>query len=334
MVAKRINRYCKKGGVFLLLPLFLYGSGAISLDLTATDNINLLNIKEPGIVFSIMPAYDLKSEINLLYNGVFSLVNLIPENLIIENYLGADKTFYLKGTGNKNIISANLYNFYTPYIEIYQMLEFGLSDSLNTYIKDRYLLSPDFNFKYRYFLSDSINDYGEISLGAGLRIPLPYLFFTPYGSIGTRNYNDNSMFLYKLIFDITLPMTGDYAINTIFKYDYIEEPASNILNAYYMDDPFFENENLHQSQKIELTLYHLLRDLRLSISLQGYKKNFFPVNNQTRDDNGFAINIKLTRFIENKTFLSAGFESLNNFSSIDDFDYMKNSIMLDIGLTF
>ncbi|MGB9721854.1 MAG: hypothetical protein ACPL28_10290 [bacterium] len=331
----RIGSFYKKGGVFLLLPFLLYGSGAISLNLTATDNINLLNIREPGLTFSIMPLYDLESDIKLHYNGVFSLVNLIPKNLIIENYLGTDKTFYLKGIGNKNTISANLYHFYTPYIDIYQLLEFGLSDSLNIYLKDRYLLSPDFNLRYRYFLSDSINDYGEISFGAGIRIPLPYLFFAPYGAIGIRHYNDVDFFLYTLILDFTLPLTDNYGINTIFKYDYITEPADiSILNPNYMDDPFFENENLHQSQKIEFILHRLFRDLRLSISFQIYRKDFFPVYNQIRDDNGFAININFTRFIERKIFFSAGFESLSNFSSVNDFDYMKNSVMSGIRLTF
>jgi hypothetical protein len=101
-----------------------------------------------------------------------------------------------------------------------------------------------------------------------------------------------------LIFDFAIPLTGDYSINLSYRHDYIDEPAdSSILNPDYMDDPFFENENLLQSDRIKIAVHRLFTDLKFSISFQGFKKNFFPLYARTRNDNGFTININLTKSV-------------------------------------
>ncbi|MEO0136341.1 MAG: hypothetical protein ABIL40_08400 [candidate division WOR-3 bacterium] len=334
-MAERISRSCTRGGVFLLLPFVVYGAGTLSFNISATDNINMLSLKEPGIVFSLTPIYDFKDHLGFHYDGAFSLINLTPENLIIENYLRMEKTIDFEGIGNKNIIAGKIYSFFPVSFKIYQLFDFGLSDSLNYYIKDRYLFAPDIKFRYRYFLSDSIIDYTEVRLGTGIRFPLPYFFFTPYGAMGMRYINQNLLFLYSLVFDFSFPLTGDFSLSAYLKYDRTGEAEHlSPIALEYADDPFFEYENLHQTQEIQIAMHRLWADTRISGSFMLYKKDFFPAYDQTRADNGFVISINYTKIIERNIALSVGIESVNNYSSINDFDYTKNSGLLNIRLTF
>lgn len=334
-VGRRINSPGIRGGVILLLPFVIYSASTLSLNISATDNINMLNLKTPGIVFGVAPIYDFRDHFGLHYDGAFSLINLIPENLIIENYLKVEKTIDFEGVGNRNFIAGKIYSFFPVSFNIYQLFDFGLSDSLNYYIKDRYLFAPDIRLKYRYFLSDSIIDYTETKIGSGLRIPLPYLFFTPYGAVGMRYLSQDALFLYSLVFDFSFPLTGDFSLGAYIKYDHIgESENSSIITLEYADDPFFEYENLHQAQQMQIVLHRLLGDAKISGSFLIYQKDFFSVSDQTRNDRGFTIDISYTKIIGRDIALSAGFESLNNHSSIDDFDYIRNSLLLNIRLTF
>lgn len=318
----------------MLFPFVIYGAGAVSFNVSATDNINLLSLKKPGIVFSIAPIYDFKEHLGLHYDGAFSLINLIPENLIIENYLKVEKTIDFRGVGNKNVVAGKFYSFFPVSFNIYQLFDFGLSDSLNYYIKDRYLFASDVGLRYRYFLLDSITDYTEIRIGTGTRFPLPYFFFTPYGAFGARYINQNVLFLHTLVFDISFPLTGDFSLGAYIKYDRIGESKNSYIITLEYGDPFFEYENLHQAQEIHIALHRLLRDSKISGSFLIYQKDFFSIYNQTRTDNGFVININYTKIIRRDLSLSAEFESLNNQSSLDDFDYIRNSFLLKIRLTF
>ncbi|MCX7995375.1 MAG: hypothetical protein N3A65_06355 [candidate division WOR-3 bacterium] len=328
----RKNRPCIWGGVFLLLPAFIFGAGALSFNISATDNINMLSLKKLGLVFSVAPIYDFRDHFGLHYDGAFSLINLVPENLIIENYLRVEKIIDFKGFGNKNTITGRIYNFFPISYSIYQMFDFGLTDSLNLYIKDRYLWIPYVKLKYRYFISDSISDYAEARLGTGIRIPLPYFYFTPYAGIGMRYVNQEISFLSTLLVDLTFPLTGDFSAGTYMRYDCAGKTENAVSG--YADDPFFEYENLHQAQEISFALHRIFGDSKITASFSGYKKDFFVVYNQTRQDKGLWIKVDYTKIIGRKTAYSLGLESLHNFSTVSDFDYIKNSILLNIRLTF
>ncbi len=295
----------------------------------------MLSLKEPGVIFSLMPVYDFRDYFGIHYDGALSVINLLPENIIIENYLKLEKSIDFEDLGNRNIIAGKIYSFFPISFPIYQMFDFGLSDSLNYYITDRYLFAPNVKLKYRYFVSDSVTNYTETKIGTAVRIPLPYFFFAPYGAVGMRHFKQDALLSYSLLIDFFFPLTGDFSLGTYVKYDRIgESNDSSIITLEYADDPFFEYENLHQAKEIQIALHRLFKNSKISGFFLIYQKYFFPVYNQTRADNGFIINVNYTKIISRDLALSAEFESLNNHSSVDDFDYIKNSVLLNIRLTF
>lgn len=323
----------------LLLPLSLYSfsTKGVLFSYTVTDNLYLSNIKEHGNITNINPFLHQGNFFDFKYNGNVSVINFETYNLVFENYFELHKRIYLPGVGNKNILYSNLYSFLPFSYEIYRLIEFALGDSLNIYLGNKYLFSPEVKIKYKNFYSDSISDYLEPSIKSSISIPLPYVFFIPGVDAGFKVFENEAFSFYKTSSHFYFPLTFDFSFTLSLTYYYSQYvEAAYPIPVSYADDPFFEQENLNQMLDLKIFLNKLFHNHRsqLSVDLQLFKKEFFEVENQTREDSGLKVNVGFTKIVDKNLSFSLQIESLYNLSSIQDFEYIKNSLESSFGLIF
>lgn len=333
------NKILSTGGVVLLLPLLLYSytNKGLSFSYIATDNVYLYNIKDYGSIIDISPFFQYEGFFSFMYNGNVSLINFNNDNIFLTNNLDLQKKYYFAGVGNKNITYVNLYSFLPVTRDIYTYMEFIFGNSLNIYLADKYLFAPDVNLKYKNFSSDSISDYLEPNIKSSIRIPLPYFFFTPEIGAGMKMYDNETLLFYKILSHLDFPLTFNFSAAVSLGYLHTQHPEDVYpLDVTYADDPFFEQENLSHMSDLTLSVnsIFLKQYSQLNIDVQVFEKEFFEVDDQGRNDNGLKVSVAFTKFIERNLPLSVRFESLFNSSSLDDFDYNKNSLEVNFRLIF
>lgn len=333
------DTFHKGGGVLLLLPLLLYSYNpkGLSISYSSTDNIYLLDIKDRGSITSISPFLSYDNFIDFQYYGNFSVINFDESNLYLDNYIELQKEVYLPGVGNKNIFYFNFYNFFSTSYEIYRLYEVALGDSLNIYFKNNYLLSSGIKLKYKAFPHDSINNYIEPGVNLSIAIPLPYFFFTPRVSTGFRIFNDESMLFYKVSSSIYFPMTLDFSLSLSLSYYNLQPPDIEFpIIKTYSDDPFYEVESIKEMTEFNIYLFKLFSDIdsRVDLNLHLFDKRFFEVDNISRNDKGFKVNIKFSKMLSENLITDVKFESYINSSTFPDFDYTRNTFGLSLQLIF
>lgn len=333
------NKILSTGGVVLLLPLLLYSytNKGLSFSYIVSDNVYLLNIKDYGSIIDISPFFRYEGFFSFMYNGNVSLINFDDNNIFLTNNLSLQKKFYLTGVGNKNITYVNLYSFLPASRDIYKYTEFILGNSLNIYVADKYLFAPDVNLKYKNFSSDSMSDYLEPNIKSSIKIPLPYFFFIPEIGAGMKMYDNEALLFYTILSHFDFPLNLNFSAALSLSYLHTQHPEDVYpIDAAYADDPFFEQENLSHMSDITLLVnkVFLKQYSQLSLDVQIFEKEFFEVDNQGRNDNGLKASVAFTKFIKRNLSFSVQFESLFNSSSLDDFDYNKNNLVLSFQLIF
>jgi len=338
-IVDRSNTFNKGGGIFFLLPLLLYSYNykGFSLSYTSTDNLYLLNIKDRGSVMSMSPFLRYENFLDLQYYGNFSVINFEASNLYLENYFELQKEFYLPGVGNKNLLYSSIYSFFPTSYEIYRFNDLMVGDSLNIYLGDRYLFSLGIKLKYKIFHSDSINNYLEPGINSSISIPLPYFFFTPNVSAGVKIYENEGLPFYKTSSHFYFPMTLDFSFTLSLSYYYLTPPkGEHPISIIYIDDPFFEGETLREQSELNIFLTKLFLNhyFQINGNLNLFEKRFFEAENMTRKDRGIRANMELSKMVNENISVALKLESIVNSSTLQDFEYTRNSIDLNLRLIF
>ena len=326
------------GGIFLL-PILLYSnfSKGLSVSYNVTDNLYFLNIKDKGSIASVSSFFQFSDYFDFRYFGNFSMINFDNSNLCLDNYAGLKKEFYLPGVGNKNIIYSSLYSFFPTSYEIYRIIELTLGDSINFYLGDKYLLSQGLRFKYKNYFSDSIGDYIEPSINTSLSIPLPYFFFIPNFSTGFKVYDDKALHFYRLSSKFLFPLTLDLSFEFSLSYFYLAPPDDFYpISIPYMDDSFFEEETVKDAYRVSISFNKIfLADYsELYLNLILFNKRFMKVDDLEREDECLSVNIGFKKYISRNLFIYLKVESLINSSTLQSFDYIRNSLDTSIELIF
>jgi len=337
-VASIDEKILSKGGVLLLLPLmvYAYNRAGLRFGYSVTDNIYQLDIKDAGQIMGVRPYFFSSGSFDFDYAGDVSLINFDATNLLMANGIKITKIALLPGVGNKAAIYADLYSFYTPSYEEYRIADMILGNSLKIYF-GKYLFSPEAEVRYRYYFADSMNSYLEPILQMGLGIPLPYFLLTPKLGVGFRNYLEEFVPLYTATSHFYFPLTLDFSIAFSLNFSYISYPESEyITQVRYIDDPFFEEENINALSEINIVINRTITQQRLFVEarLDYFNKEFYTIDDLDRADKGIELSLQFTKFMSDNLILRITGQSLINTSTIEDFDYMKNEVGMNFELIF
>lgn len=320
------------GAALLLLPIFLfsYNTQGVSLAYNLTNNINQFNLSTGGQIVGLRPYFFLEDVFNVDYEGDFSLVNFEPRNLLMANTAALSKAILLPGVGNRTTLYARLYSFHAPSYDPYGLADAVFGDSIRLYT-GKFLFMPDARVRYKYFFSDSITSYLEPQVKLGLKIPLPYAFFTPSASAGLRIYGEESTPFFRTSAQLFFPLSIDFSISTTFTFGKATPPDSAfIVPATYIDDPFFEEENIEDIYDLELGINRSDIRERAFIEFRGnlFRKNFLEVNGEGRTDEGIGLSLQYTKFMSSTFVFHVTVGTLLNSSTRPEFDFMKNDLEL------
>jgi hypothetical protein len=335
------NRVLITGGVLLLLPFLTYsydpnkGAG-FQFRYGLTDNIYQLNIKDAGQIVSLSPFAFCEGSLELNYGGDISLINFDANNLLLANDIRVTKTVLLPGIGNKTAFYADLYSFHAPSYEQYRVVNITAGNSLHAYLGN-HLLSTETKVLFKHYPLDSLNDYLEPKITLGIGIPLPYVVFTPTVGFGFRSHQGEFVPLYTARSEFYLPLTLDFSALFELSFMHATRPQHDyIIPLEYVDDPFFEAENINQLFELQISATRTLARNRVFVEtrLALYSKEFYEIENLERRDGGLHILVQLTKLFTDNFALHLNGHSRFNASTIDDFDYMKNGIELSLELIF
>jgi hypothetical protein len=328
-----------RGGIIIFLPLLLLASTDLEFSITgtATDNLYFLNQKEPGSILNFNGLLFHESFIGLEYNGNFSSVNFSSSNLVLENSLVLNKTLYLPGVGNRNEFFLNLYSFLPKEYEIYRLFEIGAGDSLNYYLLSQYGSNLSAELFYRNFHSDSIEDYLEPAIKSSISIPMPFFFLKPGFTTGFKIYDNENLFFFEPSVGLEFPLNFNFSFDLFLSYYKLTMPKTSFLvPASYFDDIMFEPENINDKKLIgsSFNLVFTRTPININLGLTGFEKNYFALDDATRKDQGVDFNFKFTKKINQHFVLNLQYDFLYNHSNLEDFQYLKNTGGLTIGLIF
>ena len=338
-MAREISKILSTGGaILLLLPLFIYSYSieGVSFAYNLTNNVNGFELSGGGQVASLRPYVFNESSVTFTYNGDFSMIDFNPTNFYMANNLGLAKKILLRGVGNRNTLYAGLYSFYAPSYTLYNIADIIAGDSLNMYV-GKLLLSSDARIRYKYFHTGLINSYYEPRLKTAIRIPLPYTYFTPKLEGGFRIYNEEFVPFYIAEAQILFPLTIDLSAATWFALNMASHPDSEYITPIqYVDDPFFEEENI--SEKYELGLYVTKSFVKQRAFIEArtnlFRKFFYAMEGMEREDEGIRVSLQYTRFVSSTFVFYAKVSTLFNSSTVNDFDFIKNDLELIFELIF
>lgn len=322
----------------MLLPLILYSysTQGISLAYNLTNNINQYNLSSGGHIAGVRPYFFLEDVVTLDYEGDFSLINFDLDNLLIANSAALAKDLLLPGVGNRTTIYTRLYSFLAPSYDLYRVADVVFGDSLRLYAGN-FLFSPDARVRYKYYYSELITDYLEPRGKISIRIPLPYTYLTTEAGGGFRIYGEESTPFYTASARLLFPLSLDISLSGAFTFHQSLYPdTAFIVPLQYVDDPFFEEENIDQSYGLHLAVNKSLIKERAFIEVRTslYRKKFYEVGGMGRRDEGIHASLQYTRFVNSKFVFHIKGSTLINSSTVNDFDYMKNDLELIFELIF
>lgn len=335
------NKIVSWGGgiIVLLLPALVLAGGTkgLSLSYSVSDNLYLLSTKEPGSFLTVSPFLLFSHHFDVAYHANLYIINFATENAFLENSLSLQKHLYLSGVGNKNSIYVHLYSLFAPSLEIYQYTSLSAGDSMNYYLFGSLLCAPGIALKYRHFVAESLPDYLEPGFHSSLSIPLPYFFLVPGGAVGAKVYEERTLPFYRIYTRFDFPLSMDLSVDAAVDYqNYAVSDEFPPITLSLIDEPFLEEETIEDRASASLTLQKrfprekMVADAHLIV----FKKNFFPLEDLTRADSGISMSLQLTKTLDPRSTLSLSLESLINSSSVDDFDYTRNSFGIRINLIF
>lgn len=332
------SKILSTGGVLLLLPFLVYSYSVqgFSFAYNLTNNINQYNFSSGGHIAGLRPYFFLEDVVTVNYEGDFSLINFDPTNLLVANSAALAKDLLLPGVGNRTTVYARLYHFFAPSYDLYRVADVVCGDSLRLYVGN-ILLLPDVRIRYRYYYSDLITDYLEPRAKMGLRIPLPYAYLTTEAGGGFRIYGEESTPLYMASARLLFPLSLDLSFSSKFTFRQTMNPDSLFITpTQYVDDPFFEEENIDHTYDLDLSVNKSLIKERAFIEARAnlYRKKYFEVSGMDRRDEGIYISLQYTRFVNSKFVFHTKASMLANSSTVNDFDFMKNDLELIIELIF
>lgn len=330
-----------RGGVILLLPLIAFSYSpqeytGLQIGYTITDNIDQLNLRDAGQIINASPFFFYSGFLQFDYAGDISLINFESDNLLVANAIEITKNILLPGIGNKTAIYAELFSFYTPSYQQYRLFDIMAGNALNAYLGD-YLFSLDTKAHYKYYLMDSLNGYLEPSLNLSCGIPLPYFLFTPEIEIGFRQYLQEFVPFYRNGSELFFPLTLDFTVGVGIEYLRSSQPQSDhIIPLRYVDDPFFEEENISELLGLDISATRTIVKKRIfaEVKLVLFRKIFYEIQDLERIDKGLEFSIGFTKFIRDDLRLHVNGHNHLNTSTIEDFDYMKNEIEVNLELIF
>jgi hypothetical protein len=335
------SRILLKGGVLLLLPLIglSYGpakGGVLELGYGVTDNVYQLNIRDAGQTIALSPQLFYAGFLDIDYSGNIALINFETDNLLMTNEMQIAKKILLPGVGNKTSFYAGVSSFYTPGYEQYRTIDITGGNSFHAYFRN-YFFSLETEVRYKYYLLDSLNDYLKPQLGLACGIPLPYFFFTPGIGIGFRKYLQELIPFYRARTSIFFPFALDFSAAMDVNYLHASQPQSDyIIPLRYADDPFFEQDNLNELLTLEISATRMFHKQKMftELNLDLFQKTFYEIEGLQRTDKGIVFHVGLARFVRDDLRLHLGGRSHINTSTIDEFDYMKNEIEVNLELIF
>ncbi|MDH4211113.1 MAG: hypothetical protein OEV79_06655 [candidate division WOR-3 bacterium] len=338
MVREDSKILSKGGAILLLLPLFIYSYSieGVSFAYNLTNNINGFDLSGGGQIASLRPYVLNEDFVTLNYNGDFSLIDFDPTNFYMANNVGLAKKLLLRGVGNKTTLYAGLYSFYAPSYSLYNLVDIIGGDSLNVYLGN-FLFSPDARVRYKYFYSDLIRSYYEPRLKAAIRIPLPYTYFTPKFEGGFRIYGEEAVPFYIAEAQLYFPLTIDLSLAVWFAFNEVSYPDTEYITPIqYVDDPFFEEENINE--KYELGLYATKAFIKQQAFIETrahlFRKRFYDMEGMDREDEGVNVSLQYTKFVSSTLVFYVKASTLFNSSTVNDFDFVKNDLELIFELIF
>ena len=335
------SRILFRGGVFLLLP-FIASSyspaqgGAIGLGYGVTDNLYQLNIRDAGQTMTLSPYLFYSGFLDIDYSGNIALINFERDNLLFTNEMEIAKKILLPGIGNKTDFYAGILSFHTPGYEQYRTIDITGGNSLHVYF-DNYLLSMETTVRYKHYLLDSLDDYLEPRLDLSCGIPLPYFVLTPVFEIGFRKYLQETTPLYRIGSSLFFPLTLDFSTSMEVYYWHAAQPQfDHIIPLTYADDPFFEEENLNELLTLEISATRTFIRQRIfaEANMHMFQKKFYDIEELPRTDKGLIISIDITKFVNEDLKLRLAGNTCVNTSTIADYDFVKNEIVLNLELIF
>jgi hypothetical protein len=332
------SKILSTGGVLLLLPFIIYSYSlqGVSLAYNLTNNINQYDMSTGGQIAGLRPYFFLEDVVTVSYEGNFSLINFDPSNLLIENSAALAKNFLLPGVGNKTTFYTEFYSFFAPSYDLYRVADVISGDSLRLYVGN-YLLSTDARVRYKHYYSDVITSYLEPRVKLGLRIPLPYAFFTPEAAGGMRIYGEESTPFYSASARLFFPLALDLSFSSQFTFHQALSPDSEFITpSQYVDDPFFEDENIDHIYDLDLAINKSLIKERAFIEARAnlFRKEYYEVAGMGRRDEGMNISLQYTRFANSQFVFHIKVGTLLNSSTVNDFNFMKNDLELIFELIF
>lgn len=326
------------GAILLLLPLFVYSYDiqGVSFAYNLTNNINGFDLSGGGQIASVRPYVFNEDAIIFNYNGEFSVIDFNPTNFYMANNLAMAKKLLLRGVGNKTTVYAGLYSFYAPSYPLYNIIDVVGGDSLNMYVGN-FLFSSEARVRYKYFYSDIITNYIEPRLKTNIRIPLPYTYFTPHLEGGFRVYGEEALPFYGAGAQIYFPLTMDLSLATWFAFNEVAYPETEYITPLqYVDDPFFEEENIDEKYELGLhvTKSFLKQQAFIEASVNLFRKRFYALEGMGREDESAHISLQYTRFVSSKFVFYVKTSTLFNSSTVTTFDFVKNDLEIIFELIF
>jgi hypothetical protein len=317
--------------------VFALSKTGVSFSQLLTDNVYLLNRKSSGLMVAFGPFIEYDDFVALHADAFLSNVNFNTDNTFFSSSCQIQKTFQLPMIGNNDAFYMNLSVFLPSYYTDYSFIEFKAGDSLCIYLASKYRCVTAAEIKYRKFAADSIPSYFQPEFSTSVTLPIPYAFLSPRIHAGIKKYENRDIPCYNLSLNFVLPLTYTYSCSFVF--DFYRAGSSNessLLAASYADDPFFEQENIHQST--DLTFYFNRLFIRqyagLGIEFEVYNRDFFEVESLERNDRGVRLRAEFTRSMNRHFTLALGLESIFNSSSATDFSYTKTGVDLNIEWIF
>lgn len=322
----------------MLLPLFVfsYSMRGVSFAYNITNNINAFSISDAGQVASLRPYLLYDDFMTFNYTGDFSVINFDPTNLFVINDVGLAKKLLLPGVGNKTIAYAEFYTFYAPSYDLYNNVDIACGDYSNFYFGN-FLFSPKANVRYQHYFSDDITSYLEPRLRIDLRVPLPYAFLTPQFTAGARIYGAELTPFYTAAAKVHFPLTMDLSVSSQFTFHHVAYPENEYITPpEYVNDPFFEEENLNQTYDLDLSITKMFIKAQAFVEthLNLFRKTFYETELVGRIDEGLEVNIQYTRFVSRELAFHVRANTWINSSTVSDFDFVKGDLELIFELIF
>ena len=340
-MVRATSRILSQGGVLILLPLIASSysparGGALGLGYGVTDNIYQLDIRDAGQIISLHPYLFYTGFLDIDYSGTIALINFETDNLLLTNEMEIAKKILLPGVGNKTAFYAGISSVYTPGYAQYRTIDITGGNSLHVYFRN-YFLSLETEIRCKYYLLDSLNDYLKPQLSLACGIPLPYFVLTPEIEIGFRNYPQELVPFYRTGTSAFFPLTLDISVAMGVHYWYASAPQiDHIIPLTYADDPFFEEDNLNALLTLDMSATRMFHKNRVSAeaNIFLFRKAFYEIEGLQRTDRGLVLSVSINKLIrEDLRLLLHGYTYVNS-STIEDFDYLKNEIELNLELIF